>query len=69
MTDLDVQSPCVKVCAVDAKTGWCIGCGRTLGEIGGWIQLGAAGRSEVLSDLPERLQTLQQNGKRGPIDT
>lgn len=31
-----VASPCNDVCRVDARTGWCEGCGRTLDEIAGW---------------------------------
>ena len=35
MADLD--SPCNKVCAVDPISALCIGRGRTLAEIAGWI--------------------------------
>ena len=28
-----IESPCVSICVMDAATGWCIGCGRTLAEI------------------------------------
>jgi predicted Fe-S protein YdhL (DUF1289 family) len=50
-----IQSPCIKVCAVDGRSGLCLGCGRTLKEIGGWMQLGDAGRQAVMDALPERL--------------
>ncbi|MEW6694669.1 hypothetical protein Tther_00480 [Tepidimonas thermarum] len=31
-----VPSPCVGVCRIDAATGWCAGCWRTLDEIAAW---------------------------------
>lgn len=60
-----IQSPCVKVCAVDGRTGLCVGCGRTLKEIGGWVQLGEAGRQAVMDALPDRLARLDQRQSRG----
>ena len=31
-----VRSPCISVCRIDAGTGWCDGCQRTLDEIADW---------------------------------
>lgn len=31
-----VPSPCISVCQMDADTGWCKGCYRTLDEIARW---------------------------------
>jgi predicted Fe-S protein YdhL (DUF1289 family) len=31
-----VASPCINVCRMDASTGWCEGCLRTIDEIAGW---------------------------------
>jgi uncharacterized protein len=31
-----VLSPCISVCRMDASTGWCEGCLRTIDEIAGW---------------------------------
>jgi predicted Fe-S protein YdhL (DUF1289 family) len=31
-----VPSPCINVCRMDASTGWCEGCLRTIDEIVGW---------------------------------
>ena len=28
-----IESPCIKVCAVDPRSGLCLGCGRSLAEI------------------------------------
>lgn len=45
-----VRSPCVSVCRMDAATGLCEGCLRTIGEIAGWADM----------DTPERLAVWQQ---------
>lgn len=66
MANLAVDSPCIKVCAVDGETGQCLGCGRTLNEIGGWVKLGPEGRGAVMAKLPERMKHLQELGKLGP---
>jgi predicted Fe-S protein YdhL (DUF1289 family) len=31
-----IESPCIKVCEVDANAGVCTGCHRTLNEIASW---------------------------------
>ncbi len=54
----DLASPCVKVCAMDAATGWCRGCGRTLGEIADWRTAAPDERRAVLAALPERMTRL-----------
>ncbi len=58
MTTQSISSPCIRVCAVDGATGWCIGCGRHLSEIGNWTKLGEDGRERVMAELPARLETL-----------
>ena len=59
----NIVSPCIKVCAVDGETSLCLGCGRTLKEIGGWMQFDDAGRDAVMELLPERLDKLRTLGK------
>lgn len=67
MSEQPVRTPCIKVCAVDARSGWCLGCGRTLAEIAGWMKLGPDGRDAVMTDLPARMDTLRASGKLGPV--
>lgn len=50
-----IESPCLKVCAVNGMTNQCIGCGRTLAEIGGWTRFTDAERRAIMDALPERL--------------
>jgi uncharacterized protein len=52
------KSPCVDVCALDARAGLCTGCGRTLAEIGEWSGATAERQREILSELPKRLAQL-----------
>lgn len=49
-----IATPCVKVCVVDGASSLCLGCFRTLSEIGGWSGLTDAERAAVMADLPGR---------------
>jgi uncharacterized protein len=42
-----IESPCNKVCAVDPAAALCVGCGRTLAEIEGWIRFTADERARI----------------------
>jgi len=52
------HSPCIGICKLDDTTGYCLGCGRTGGEIGDWIAMSEAQRDAVWQKLPARLSTL-----------
>ena len=54
----DVESPCNNVCAVEPISALCIGCGRSLAEIEGWMRMGADERVRIMAQLPRRLATL-----------
>jgi predicted Fe-S protein YdhL (DUF1289 family) len=49
-----IESPCIKVCTVDAGTGRCLGCGRTIDEIARWTAMSAAERARIMRELPTR---------------
>ncbi|MGZ5205612.1 MAG: DUF1289 domain-containing protein [Caldimonas sp.] len=51
-----VPSPCVDVCRIDARTGWCEGCFRTIDEIAAWGALDDRARRTVWKLLPARRQ-------------
>ena len=57
-----IESPCNKVCVIDAACGLCIGCGRTLAEIGGWISMTADERRRIMAELPARRAALPRTG-------
>ena len=60
----DIETPCVKVCVVDPETQFCIGCGRTRGEIASWIAMAAEERHRIVEALPERMATLTLRKRR-----
>lgn len=49
-----ISSPCVNVCRMDAPTGWCEGCLRTLEEITAWSSLDEPARRHICRALPAR---------------
>ncbi|WP_374662152.1 DUF1289 domain-containing protein [Inhella sp.] len=53
-----VASPCINVCRMDAASGLCLGCARTLDEIAAWSQAGPADKQAVLRQLPARRAAL-----------
>ena len=59
-----IETPCIKICVVDPETGFCIGCGRTRMEIGGWLGMSPDQRHAVMETLPERVATLTQRKRR-----
>jgi uncharacterized protein len=50
-----IESPCVKVCTLDARSGLCLGCGRTIDEIARWTVMSGAERVRVMDELTGRL--------------
>jgi uncharacterized protein len=54
-----MESPCIKICTWDPESGLCLGCGRTLEEIGSWSAMTDAERRAVMEKLPDRLSLLK----------
>jgi predicted Fe-S protein YdhL (DUF1289 family) len=48
-------SPCVRLCRIDAASGLCTGCGRSLNEIGGWLAYTDDERRAIMALLGDRL--------------
>ena len=49
-----IATPCIKVCVVDGASSLCLGCLRTLSEIGGWAGFTDAERAGIMAHLPHR---------------
>lgn len=64
MAQSKIESPCIKFCAVDGTHGICLGCGRTLKEIGGWMQFDDQQRTDIMKTLPDRLAQLPEFGAK-----
>lgn len=59
-----IESPCILVCSIDMKTGYCFGCGRTRDEISAWMNYSDAERTEIMGGLSKRLETVERKPRR-----
>jgi len=50
----EIESPCVKICVVHPETRLCVGCHRSVDEIGRWSRLSPEERREIMATLPGR---------------
>ena len=56
-----IESPCVNICTLDARSGLCLGCGRTIDEISRWGAISADERARIMRELPSRLSSRSVN--------
>ncbi len=54
MSTDSIPSPCISVCRVDERNGWCEGCLRTLDEIAHWSVYDGDEKRAVWKLLPAR---------------
>lgn len=59
-----MESPCILVCSIDLKTGYCFGCGRTRDEIAGWTLYSPEQRRAIMGDLPGRMSMVERKPRR-----
>lgn len=57
-----IETPCVNVCTLDARSGLCLGCGRTIEEIARWSTMRPEERKRVMLELPERRAARERAG-------
>ena len=55
-----IETPCVKICTLDARAGMCLGCGRSIDEIANWTAMSSAERVRIMGELPARLAASTQ---------
>lgn len=53
-----VLSPCISVCRINARTGLCEGCYRTLREISGWSRSGSTAQRMLWQIIEQRMADL-----------
>ncbi|WP_084416528.1 DUF1289 domain-containing protein [Massilia alkalitolerans] len=53
-----VESPCIELCRFDGKTGFCLGCLRTLPEVREWKKMTDHRRHQVINERPRREKKL-----------
>ncbi|MFM0054277.1 DUF1289 domain-containing protein [Paraburkholderia phytofirmans] len=51
---MTIQSPCIDICKLDGKTGFCLGCLRTRDEIRAWKTMSDDMRLAVIKERPGR---------------
>jgi hypothetical protein len=51
---MTIQSPCIDICKLDGKTGFCLGCLRTRDEIRAWKTMSDDLRRAVIHERPDR---------------
>lgn len=63
-----IATPCVRVCVVEPASGLCIGCGRSLREIGAWASYSAEARAAIMAVLPARVERLKASAPDAFMD-
>jgi predicted Fe-S protein YdhL (DUF1289 family) len=56
----EIQSPCIKLCVVHPEERICVGCFRTIDEIGAWSRMTPEVRAAIMAELPARAPRLQK---------
>jgi predicted Fe-S protein YdhL (DUF1289 family) len=49
-----METPCIKICKLDPKLQYCLGCKRTLEEIQNWAYYTPQKRQKIIEQLPGR---------------
>ncbi len=62
----EIESPCIKICQIHPAERLCVGCLRSIDEIGTWSVMSAEERRAVMDDLPARASrvTRRRGGRR-----
>lgn len=66
----EIESPCVKICVIHPEERLCVGCYRTIEEIGTWSRMTPEARRAVMEELPSRGPRLakRRGGRMGRLD-
>jgi len=65
---MSVKSPCIEICRFEGKTGFCVGCLRTLTECREWSKMKDNRRHQIIRDRPRREAKLRQRNVNGEAD-
>ncbi len=65
----EIESPCVKTCVIHPESRLCVGCLRSIDEIGAWSGMSPDARSAVMAELPARKDqiTKRRGGRAGRV--
>ena len=56
----EIDSPCVKLCSIHPAERICVGCYRSMEEIGAWSSLSTEVRLEIMAELLSRASRIQK---------
>jgi predicted Fe-S protein YdhL (DUF1289 family) len=56
----EIESPCVKICVIHPEARLCVGCLRSIDEIGAWSRMTPEARRETMAALPARASLVQK---------
>ena len=48
-----MESPCVKICQINREDRICVGCGRTIEQIGMWSKYTDKERSDIMRTISD----------------
>lgn len=65
----EIDSPCIKLCVIHPESRTCVGCFRTIDEIGSWSRMTPEERLEIMAALPARGSQLtkRRGGRMGRV--
>ena len=61
---IQIPSPCVGVCQINASTKYCLGCWRTLKEVAHWSRYSNDEKETLMTKLTERQRCHGSNKQR-----
>ncbi len=56
----ETPSPCISICRMNERTGFCEGCFRTLGEIAGWSSADDERKRGIWKKIEQRMDALRR---------
>jgi|TARA_B110000093_G_C12835690_1_gene353061 predicted Fe-S protein YdhL (DUF1289 family) len=56
----EIDSPCIKLCSIHPSERICVGCYRSIEEIGVWSKLSSESRLAIMKELPGRAHQVQK---------
>ena len=56
----EIDSPCVRLCSIHPSERICVGCYRSMEEIGAWSSLSSEVRLDIMNELPNRSSRIQK---------
>ncbi|MEL6372640.1 MAG: DUF1289 domain-containing protein [Pseudomonadota bacterium] len=68
-TPTTIASPCINVCVIDPESRLCLGCYRTMDEIGGWSAMDDATRARIMEGLAARKHDAKPKRRGGRTRT